>query len=87
MEIDKIIGLKVVAIKGIRTDRRKKKHFSPEYILFDDGETYIELEDQDYYTYHDCSPNARHINLYTNKEHWEQMMNDNDLYPNADRDI
>jgi len=87
MELNKIIGLKVVAIKGIRTDRRKKRHFSPEYVLFDDKMTYIELQDQDYYIYHDCSGSAKHIQIYNDKEHWHLMMNDHDLYPDADIDI
>jgi hypothetical protein len=59
-----IIGLKVTAIKGFETDRRKTKYISPKFILFDDEETYIELEDQDYYSYHDCSTSAKHIRIY-----------------------
>jgi len=86
MELNTIIGLKVVAIKGIRTDR-KKRHFYPEYILFDDKKTYITLEDQDYNSFHDCSTVAKEIDVFQDKEYWNLMMTDNNLYPDADMDI
>jgi hypothetical protein len=87
MKLQKIIGLKVAAIKGYRTDMRRKKGFSPEYILFDDQETIIELEDQDYHTYHDCDSLARRIIVKKDKALWEYMMTDENHYPNADKDL
>ena len=42
-----LIGKSVVAVKGTRTDRRIKD-VSPQYIMFNDDETFVELEDQDY---------------------------------------
>ena len=42
--------------------------------MFDDGETYIELEEQDYYSYHDCSSSARHINIFKDKLSYDYFM-------------
>ena len=83
----RIIGLKVVAIKSFNSNRRRKKGFTPEYILFDDGKTYIELEEQDYHDYHDCSSMAREIQVFQDAGNWQRMM-DNDAgnhYPDADK--
>ena len=84
LEIQDIIGLKVVAIKGFRTDMRRKKGFQPEFILFDDKETYIELESQDGYTYHDCDYSARLIQVRRDSQRWRIMMEDEKSYPDAD---
>ncbi len=78
MKIKEIMGKKVVAIKGYNSrwnDKRVKHHHTqPEYILFDDGKTFIELEEQDYYSYHDCSPSARHISIQKDKDKWNSIM-------------
>lgn len=63
-----LINLTVIAIKG--EFNANGKHIEPKYVLFSDNETYIEFEDQDYYTYHDCSSSAKHINVYKNAEQW-----------------
>lgn len=70
-----IIGLKVHRIVGnvVGSKRVKNPRIEPNYILFDDGETYIDLEEQDYFTYHDCSSSARIINTYKNKLYWENL--------------
>ena len=73
-DFEKILGLKVVALKGVvnEYDKRKKNpRIEVRYILFDDGETYIILEEQDYYSYHDCSASARHIQIWKDKLQWE----------------
>jgi len=70
-----IIGKKIISIKGEKLDKRRKS-VSPKYIMLDDGKTFIELEEQDYYTYHDCSMFAREIRIYENEKRWERMMND-----------
>lgn len=72
-KLGQIIGTKVIAIKGTKK-RKNQKHIEPTYILFDDGETYIELEEQDYYTFHDCSTLAREIRIYKNKKLWEKLI-------------
>ena len=93
MEMNKIIGLKVVAIKGItngvdKYGRRKKSGFKPDYILFDDKMTYIELEEQDPYDFHDCNWSAREIQICQNYNIWKAIMDDkNGNYPDADTDL
>lgn len=69
MDLKKIIGKTVESIRGA-TDA-KGKYIEARYILFNDGKTYIELEEQDYYSYHDCSSSARIINVYQDKAVWE----------------
>lgn len=87
LTIQAIIGLKVVAIKGFRTDMRRKKGFDPEYILFDDEKTYIEIERQDYHTYHDCDSMARVFQVKRDPGNWKFMMENEKTYPNADTDL
>ena len=90
MELKEIIGKKVVAIKGnnSRWNDKRIKHpkIEPGYILFDDGETYIELEEQDYYCYHDCSLSARQIIVWQDKERWNNIMT-NPFFGDATEDI
>jgi hypothetical protein len=81
------IGMKIIAVKSFNTNRRKTKGFEPGYILFDDGKTYIELDDQDY-DFHDCDPSAKTIEVRTDPRHWKQIFeNENGQYPDADMDI
>ena len=76
-----LIGLKILAIKGNKYEyqswnRNKKvesKIIKPLFIFFDDKETYIQLEEQDYYSYHDCSSQAREIYINKNKKEWENL--------------
>ncbi len=79
MDITTIINKKVVAIKGYNSrwnDKRIKNHHTqPEYILFDDGRTFIELEKQDYHSYHDCSFSAREMSIQKDKDKWDNIMN------------
>lgn len=78
MKITEIINKKVIAIKGhnLRWNDKRIKHprIEPIFIMFDDGETYIELEEQDYYSYHDCSSSARELRLWKDKERWNNIM-------------
>lgn len=74
----KIIGLKVVAVKATRGSRE------PSYILFDDKKTYIYLDEQDYYTYHDCNSCARRIDICQIESEWDSIMWN---LPDADQDI
>ena len=84
--LQQIIGKKIVAIKGFRTDKRETKYIEPYFILFDDQETVLTLEEQDYYSYHDCSASARLIQITVNKERWANIMSDNDNCPHATTD-
>lgn len=78
MNISNILNKTVIAIKGynIKCNDKRVKHpiIDPEFILFDDGETYIELEEQDYYSFHDCSSCAREITVHKDKERWNDIM-------------
>ncbi len=90
MILRKIINKRVVAIRGFRykIDKRVKNPvIYPEYILFDDGKTYVKLEDQDGYTYHDCSGRAKLINLIQDSRMWNIIMSDKGYYPDANIDI
>lgn len=69
-QLDKIVGLtvhKVIAKDG------SWKFSDSETILFTDGKTIMELEEQDYYTYHDCSTSAREVEVYENSVMWERL--------------
>lgn len=82
------MGKAVVAIKGYRSDlRMSAKSIYPEFILFEDGKTFIEFEDQDYYSYHDCDTWAKRIEVVVDKERWEKIMYDDKHYPYTDREL
>ena len=82
-----IVGLKVLAIKGIRCDMRRKKGFSPQFIIFDDEKTFIELEEQDYFTYHDCDGRAKVIKITQDDQMWKRIMENDAHFPDADLDV
>ena len=87
-ELGQIIGKKVVAIRGFSTKKSPPKRVEPAYILFDDKETFLELKEQDYYNYHDCSISARIVDVVINPVRWEDRMeNNNGYYPDATKDI
>ena len=75
--IKDLIGLTVVAVKDYKTSNSKV--VSPEFILFNDGETIMDLEEQDYYTYHDCSSYARTITVSKNKERYDNIKNNTNI--------
>ncbi len=86
-ELGKIIGKKVLEIKGFETDRRKKR-IRPQYILFDDGKTYLILEDQDTHDYHDCDYSARTIEIRQDLLTWNIIHeNEDKASPHANIDI
>lgn len=87
-EITSIIGLQVVAIKGTNysyqglvSHLRKypKKTIYPEYIFFSDGETFIQLEEQDYHIYHDCASWAREIRIHKDKMAYNNLISSVEL--------
>jgi hypothetical protein len=82
-----IVGLKVTAVRGIMSSDDKRGHIYPRFILFGDMETYIELEEQDYYDFHDCSSSARDIIIKKNKKMWWTIFKDTKLYPDSNVDI
>jgi hypothetical protein len=46
-------------------------------ILFDDGKTFIHLEEQDV-SFHDCSPSARNMYVTQNEKDWQHYNTLND---------
>ena len=82
MNLIDLIGMKIIAVKGFSNVRSKL--IEPLYIMFDDGKTYIQLSEQDYYNHHDCSTSARHIDIYSNEIHYNHIMENTE---NANCDI
>ena len=77
-----IIGLQVHSIRGM-PKRKNAKTIEPEVILFTDGKTYIELEEQDL-CYHDCSPCAKELQTRVSEEAWQRYIDD---YLDSNTDI
>lgn len=72
MEKNKLIGLTIVAVKGYKNkDGRVKEPVDPSWIFFNDGKTFIKLEEQEYHDYHDSNPRARVIDLRENEEDYK----------------
>lgn len=87
MGIIKTIGKKIIAVKGFNTKKKVPTRVEAEYILFDDKKTYIFLEEQDYYSYHDCSLDARHVLVYEDAKMWVNIMNNPHSYPDANAEM
>ena len=85
-ELGQILNKKVEKIRGFKT-RKNQKDITPTFILFDDGETFIDLEKQDGFTYHDCDYNARTIHIEKDKKLWHKIAYDNDKFGDANMDI
>jgi len=66
MNLNIIVGLKASAIRGFKK-RKNQKHVEAVLIFFDDGETFIRLDEQDYYAYHDCDSYARSLMIIKDK--------------------
>ena len=71
LKFSDLIGKKISAMRG----HKYKKTCELKYILFDDGETYIELNEQDPYDYHDCNNSARSICIYSDSDFWNKLNN------------
>jgi len=75
-----LLGKKIIAYRGYK---EKDKEVQIAFILFDDKETYIELDIQDPYTYHDCSSSARTIAIGKSAKDWAAMFNKEGNYAEA----
>ena len=71
MELVELIGLKVFALKGEFGE--KTKYVFLRYILFSDKKTFLRFEEQDPYSYHDCSRTARNMELHQDVSQWENI--------------
>jgi hypothetical protein len=81
-----LIGKKIVAFRGLpyqKSQYDKKKVTPLSYILFDDKETILELSEQDYYDYHDCSQSARNLTLHKDAKLWKRMF-DKEVFAEPD---
>lgn len=79
MKVQSLVGKKIVAIKGDINlfDRRKKpenQRVNADYIFFDDGETFINLDEQDPYTYHDCDRDAKNLIIIVDKYQYDNLI-------------
>jgi NAD kinase len=76
--LEQIIGAgEVVRIVGLPFKERfaRKESIQAQYILFSDQETILELEEQDYRSYHDCANYARILQTHRDKDFWQQLNN------------
>jgi len=81
-DLNDLIKKTIISLRGSKR-RKNQKDIELEYILFDDGETFIQLDEQDYYDYHDCSTRAREITIYKNSEIWKNIKENNKNYGDA----
>jgi hypothetical protein len=79
-----ILGLKVKHLKG-NPHKQRVKYPKVElaYILFDDGKTFIELQDQCYIDFHDCDTSAKTLSVVTDAGYWAEVSE----YPDATEDV
>jgi hypothetical protein len=70
-EVEKLLSagkiVKIVAYKA-------KKDKTAYCMLFEDGKTIMELEEQDPYTYHDCNYSARILTVFQDEVSWKNRM-------------
>ena len=71
LDLKLIVGLRVVALKGVQMKGRVGVKLG--FILLSDKKTYIALDEQDGYTYHDCNPDARSLIVCVDKANWKTM--------------
>lgn len=81
-----IMNKKIEKIRGYKT-RKNQKDIEPTFILFNDGETFIDLELQDYFTYHDCDCTARIIKIQKDTGVWHRIAYDDNKFGDANMDI
>lgn len=79
-----LVGKKIVALRGIEAVKYGAKRTELRYILFDDGETFIELVEQDRYDYHDCSLSARDLEIRKDSAKWKQLFDKEGIYDEPD---
>lgn len=85
-ELGQIIGKKIKKLRGFKA-RKNQKDITPIFILFDDGETLIDLESQDGFTFHDCDYKARIIRIKKDAKLWREIAYNDDKLGDANMDI
>lgn len=66
-----LIDKKVVGLRGYPKRYGWKKQ-EVAFILFEDN-IYLELDEQDPYSYHDCDQNARVLSLRQDAKRWKEL--------------
>ena len=85
MEIYELAGLRVKEIRGFRESPTKRiMGFKAQYILFTDGKTFIEFEDQDYHDFHDYDSSAKVMTIVSDKKQWSNIVSNIWGFPIAD---
>lgn len=76
---------RILTVRGFNYSGKKYKYkqFKPQYILFDDGKTFMTIEDQDYYTFHDCDVSAKIIGIQQGKKEWSRIYGNRLVYPES----
>lgn len=74
---EKLIGKKIIAFRGYPNQDSAWRFNKPltqlSFILFDDQESYLELQEQDEYDYHDSCHSARLLKLRKDAKIWKEM--------------
>lgn len=86
----KLVGKKVVDVRGCATKYDKKlknPKLQPVFILFEGGRLFLELEEQDYHSYHDCSSWSREIHVRVDAKRWQNIKKNKLDYPKVTVDI
>jgi len=78
-----LIGKRIAAFRGFPKVKFGKPHTEVDFILFDDGKTFIRLRGQDSYDYHDCNPEAKTLDILEDAKLWQKMF-DKDGYAEPD---
>ena len=73
--LEKIIGKKVVSLKNHRVDMRCRKNLEVNYILFDDKETIIIIEN-----------GTNNLSISEDKQLWKTISSDTRSFPDANCD-
>jgi hypothetical protein len=81
---EELIGKKILAFRGYRNEDNAWRFNKPltqlSFILFDDQESYLELQEQDKYDYHDCAESARLLTLRKDAKNWKEMYDKEDEF-------
>ncbi len=73
-----LIGKEILAYRGFSG--------SLSFILFNDGASFLKLEEQDSYDYHDCSSSARLIEVMQNRVQWKDLLDKKPPYTETSQD-
>lgn len=85
-ELHKLIGKEIIAVRGRRNEFSFSKSVEARYILLSKEGTYIDLQEQDYHDYHDCSSSARYLTVREDVDSWKRILNDLVEFPEATED-